>query len=168
MFFKDGAAYEAACEGVTSCTTDMLSFKGYLHRWYATATQLAPFTAAKIMPALKQSAGMAVKQCTGGDFGRQCGFEWGKGQFVTPPGTGAGQQMNVLAAVSTLLTGKAPVTSKTGGTSKGNPNAGDGQGNDFKDEPKPITMADRAGAGILTFLILGSACGMFGWMSIGV
>jgi mannan endo-1,6-alpha-mannosidase len=167
-FFKNDAAYEFACEGVQTCTTDMLSFKGYLHRWYATTAQLAPFTAEKIRPALQKSTAAAIKQCTGGDFGRQCGFEWYQGKYVEPPGTGAGQQMNVLAALSTQLEGRAPVTAKTGGTSKGDPHAGDGMSDDLNDEPKPITMADRAGAGILTFLLLGSACGMFGWMSIGV
>lgn len=78
--------------------------------------------------------------------------------------SGAGEQMNVLAAVSSLLIGDAepPATNSTGGISKGDPKAGE----DSHDnpEPEPITTADRAGAGILTFLVLASAVGTFGWM----
>ncbi|KAG6094167.1 hypothetical protein E4U14_008551 [Claviceps sp. LM454 group G7] len=62
--------------------------------------------------------------------------------------------MNVLAAVSSLLIDETgpPVTNGTGGTSKGNPNAG-GKDNGER-PPKPITMADKAGAGFVTFLML--------------
>lgn len=73
--------------------------------------------------------------------------------------------MNVLAAVSSLLIENAeqPVTNTTGGTSLGNPNAG---GKDNGERPvKPVTTADKAGAGFLTFLLLGGAVGMFVWMS---
>ena len=96
------------------------------------------------------------------------------GKVAAPGGTffatqGAGQEMSVLAAVSSQLIGSAPapVTEKSGGTSKGNPAAGAG-GDNFQKTYKPITTGDRAGAGILTLLVLGSACGMFGWMSMGV
>jgi mannan endo-1,6-alpha-mannosidase len=160
---------EPSCEFSDTCTTDMLSFKGYLHRWYATVTQIAPFTADRILPVLQTSTSAAVKQCTGGRDGRQCGFKWSSGQYADPPGTGAGQQMNVLGAVSSLLIGQAPspVTDSTGGTSKGDPNAGGGANEPFEPSYRPITTADRAGAGILTVLVLGSACGLFGWMSVG-
>ncbi|UNI20931.1 Mannan endo-1,6-alpha-mannosidase [Purpureocillium takamizusanense] len=168
-FFPDGVAVEISCENAGTCTTDMLTFKGFVHRWYATITQIAPFTSSTILPVLKKSAAAAVKQCTGGDLGRQCGFKWASGKYDGK--TGAGQEMSALAAVSSQLIGKkpvpAPVTSKTGGTSEGNPNAGSG-GDDFQKEEKPITTADRAGAGILTAVVLGSACGMFGWMSMGI
>ncbi|KAK5992176.1 Mannan endo-1,6-alpha-mannosidase DCW1 [Cladobotryum mycophilum] len=166
VFFEKDIAYEPSCEGVNTCTTDMLSFKGYLHRWYSTMAQLAPFIAPKVLPVLKTSAAAAVKQCNGGDFGRQCGFGWVTGNFDGK--VGAGQEMNVLGAVSSLLIGQAapPVTADSGGTSKGDPNAGN-KGDDFQKHYKPITAGDKAGASILTLIILGSACGMFGWMSIG-
>lgn len=144
----------------------MLSFKGYVARWFSTMTQIAPFIAPKVLPVLKKSAAAAVKQCTGGDLGRQCGFQWVSGKYDGI--TGAGQQMNVLGAVSSLLIGSAPapVTAKNGGTSKGDYNAGKGRGA-FEPNHRPITMSDKAGAGIITFLFLGSICGMFGWMSVG-
>ncbi|KAJ9156504.1 Mannan endo-1,6-alpha-mannosidase [Pleurostoma richardsiae] len=165
-FFPNGIAYEVACEKGMTCTTDMLSFKGYVHRWLATMSQIAPFTHDTILPVLKTSTTAAISQCTGGDNQRTCGFQWSSGVF--DGSVGAGQQMNVLAAVSSLLidSASAPVTNKTGGTSIGNSNAGSGS-DTLQNKPKPLTTGDRAGASILTILILASATGMFGWMSFG-
>lgn len=166
VFFPENIAVEVACENAGTCTTDMYSFKGYMHRWLSQVSKIAPFTAPTILPILKTSTEAAIAQCTGGTTGRACGFKWASGTF--DGSVGAGQTMNVLAAVSSLLMEKTdpPVTETTGGTSKGNPDAG-GDENSFQKHTKPITTADRAGAGILTFLVLASACGMFGWMSFG-
>lgn len=163
FFRKDKVAYEVSCEPEYTCTTDMYSFKGYLHRWLTQASQLAPFIADKVRPVLRSSTEAAIKQCTGGETGRECGFGWSSGKFDGK--VGAGQQMNVLAAVSTLLVDNVdpPVTADSGGTSKGDPNAG--SGSVFDRDLRPITTGDRAGAGILTALVLGAATGTFGWMS---
>lgn len=149
-----------------SCTTDMLSFKGYLHRWLAQVGQVAPFTASKIEDVLKTSTQAAIAQCTGGTNGRTCGFQWSSGTFDGV--TGAGETMNVLSAVSARLVNNVagPVTNDTGGTSKGNPNAGS-DSHDYSLEYPPATTADKAGAGILTFLVLAGCVSTFTWMSIG-
>ncbi|KAK3493841.1 glycoside hydrolase [Neurospora crassa] len=165
-FFPDNIAFEPACEDQMSCTTDMLSFKGYVHRWLSITTQIAPYTAPVILPVLKTSAEAAVQTCTGEQNGRMCGFSWKKKKY--DGSHGVGQQMNVLGAVSSLLIeqpGKAPVTNSTGGTSKGNPNAGN-QSDSFTHD-KPVTTADKAGAGIVTFLLAASTLGTFVWMGIG-
>lgn len=147
----------------------MLSFKGYIHRWLTVVTQIAPFTREKLLPILRKSTEAAVKQCTGGASGRVCGFYWSDGVFVDPAvdkTTGAGEAMNVLAAVSSLLANdkNGPVTNRTGGISIGNPNAG---GKDNGERVlRAITMSDRAGAGILTAVLLASAVGVFVWMSV--
>ncbi|OLN86461.1 Mannan endo-1,6-alpha-mannosidase DCW1-like protein 6 [Colletotrichum chlorophyti] len=167
VFFPNNTAFEVACEAHGTCTTDMLSFKGYVARWMSTLTQIAPYTADVVLPVLKTSAEAAVKQCTGQANGRTCGFKWSSGVY---DGTiGAGQQMNVLGAVSSLLIGeaKAPLTNSTGGTSKGDPNAGSHSDSLLVHNSTPITTGDKAGAGILTFLVLGCAVGTFGWMSFG-
>ena len=77
--------------------------------------------------------------------------------------------MNVLGAVSSLLIdeAKGPLTNETGGTSLGNPNAGSNS-DDFTGKYPPIGTGGKAGAGILTLLILASATGTFTWMSVGV
>lgn len=167
VFFPNNIAYEVACEKIMTCTTDMLSFKGYVHRWMAITTQVAPFTYDQIMAVLKDSTQAAIDQCTGGSSGRQCGFQWHSGAFDNS--VGAGQQMNVLGAVSSLLVDHTdgPVTNSTGGTSVGNNNAGASSDN-FRGSTTPPTTGDKAGASILTILILATAAGTFGWMSTGV
>ncbi|KAL2270655.1 hypothetical protein VTJ83DRAFT_26 [Remersonia thermophila] len=169
-FFPDGVAFELPCEGRKgACTTDMLSFKGYVHRWMAVVTKVAPYTADKILPVLRTSTEAAVKQCTGPPTGRRCGFYWSGGEYIdvaVDKTSGAGEAMNVLAAVSSLLIDQAdpPATNETG-ISRGDPNAGS---RSRPIEPlTPITTADRAGASILTLLILGSIIGMWSWMSFG-
>ncbi|SPO07441.1 probable DFG5 protein [Cephalotrichum gorgonifer] len=163
LFFRDdGVAYEISCEPKYTCSTDMYSYKGYTHRWLAQSSQVAPFIRDKVMPILKSSAKGAISQCTGGDNGRECGFAWSSGKFDGK--IGAGQEMSALAAVSSLLTdpSKGPVTADKGGTSKGDPNAGSHSTDNL--ELRPITTADRVGAGILTTLLLAGATGTFGWM----
>ena len=167
-FFPENIAYEVPCESQTgACSPDMLSFKGYVHRWLAVVTQVAPFTREKILPVLQTSTEAAIRQCTGGASGRVCGFYWSKGEFIDPAvdkTSGAGEQMNVLAAVSSLLIESAnpPVTNETGGISKGNPDAG-AKSHDMP-VPRTLTTADRAGAGIVTFLLLAMSIGAFVWM----
>ncbi|KAK5994792.1 Mannan endo-1,6-alpha-mannosidase DCW1 [Cladobotryum mycophilum] len=168
-FFPENIAYELPCEPRKgACTPDMVSFKGYVHRWLAVVTQIAPHTRDKILPVLRKSTEAAVKQCTGGASGRVCGFYWSDGQFVDPAvdhTSGAGEAMNVLAAVSSLLINEAkpPVTNATGGISVGDVNAGHGKDNGQR-ELKPILTGDRAGAGFVTFILLATTIGTFVWM----
>jgi mannan endo-1,6-alpha-mannosidase len=77
-----------------------------------------------------------------------------------------------MAAMSVIFTNLLPLadigppfTNLTGGTSLGNPNAGSASVAN-PEAIKPATQGDRVGAGILTTLMLVSATGMFGWMSI--
>lgn len=95
---------------------------------------------------------------------------WSSGQYVDPgepgpngsaPGTtGACETMNVFGAVSALLVAnaKAPLTVQTGGRGE-NPDAAAP-----KKQQSPITTASKAGAGILTVLILGVGLTPFVWM----
>lgn len=166
FFFPNNTAYEVACEAHDTCTTDMLSFKGYLHRWMATTAQLAPYTHDSIMAVLRTSTQAAINQCTGGDSGRACGFQWSSGVF--DDSVGAGQTMNVLGAVSSLLIDevRGPLTNSTGGTSAGDYNAGSSSDDDLT-EFAPITTGDRVGAGFLTAFVLACIAGLFGYMSFG-
>ncbi|RDW91120.1 mannan endo-1,6-alpha-mannosidase-2 [Coleophoma crateriformis] len=167
-FFPNNIAYEIACEAKLSCTTDMFSFKAYLTRWLAATTKMAPYTYDIIMPKLKASAEAAAAQCTGGSNGRMCGLSWSSGAYDGT--TGVGQQMAAMSVVFTNLLAidqslGVPVTNSTGGTSIGNNNAGS-QSVANPEAIKPATTGDRAGAGIVTTIILLGATGMFGWMSV--
>lgn len=166
-FFKDGVVYEQFCEGNKLCNNDQQSFKGYLLRWMASTTQLAPYTYSIIKPMLEKSAAAAASVCTGsspppkykGNPGTACGFSW------MPAGTfddkvAVGSMMNALDAIMYNLVGKAaaPVTANAGGTSKGDPNAGS-SGTADPTALKPLTTADKAGAGIITVLFIIGALG---------
>ncbi|KAI1077335.1 mannan endo-1,6-alpha-mannosidase [Whalleya microplaca] len=163
IFFPNDTAFEPSCENA-NCNADMESFKGFMHRWMGTTMQLAPYTREKILPVLKKSTEAAVKQCTGGDNGRMCGFHWTTGVFDGK--TGAGQQMNVLGALVSLLAPDTapPLTNQTGGTSKGDANAGSNQ--PLMPTFAPITTGDKAGAGILTALMITGSLSAFAWMSM--
>ncbi|KAM0546715.1 hypothetical protein ACHAPJ_010752 [Fusarium lateritium] len=177
-FVKDEIIYEQFCETHKQCSQDQQSFKGYLARWLAACTQAAPHTRDKIMKLLKSSAQAAAKVCTGsagegsegykGPSGTACGFSWLGGKFDDL--TGVGPQMNALSILMyTLVEGaKVPVTSKTGGTSKGNPGGGNSDSNDEDGKPKlkAITTGDKAGAGILTFLFLAGVIGGVSFLCI--
>lgn len=170
-FFPGGIAYEVACEPRLTCSPDMFSFKAYLTRWLAQTTLIAPFTQGTIMPVLKTSAIAAAKQCSGGSNGRMCGLSWSKG--TDWDGTeGVGQQMAAMSVIFTNLLQfdtaaviAPPLTNSSGGTSTGNPNAGSQAVND-PGQITPATTADKAGAGILTTIVLVSVTGLFGWLSI--
>lgn len=167
-FFPNGIAKEISCESDVNltCTTDMLSFKGYIHRWLAVTAQIAPFTHDRIVATLKTSTEAAVRQCTGGATGRVCGFRWVQGG--TYDGTnGAGQEMNVLGALLSMLLDKssAPVTNLTGGTSQGNPSAGTDES--ILPYTGPVSQGDKAGAAFLTLFFLSGCLGTLSWMMLG-
>lgn len=158
--------YEVACEGPGTCDTDNYSFKAYLSRWMAASTKVAPFILPLVMPKLRASAIAAAQQCSGGSNGQMCGMKWTQG--AQWDGTmGVGQQMAALEVIqSNLIQGvSAPVTNSTGGTSKGNAAAGGGSTSTDPTLPTdPIETKDRAGAGILTALVVIWVIGGVWWM----
>jgi mannan endo-1,6-alpha-mannosidase len=150
------------CEGSPKgCNVDQRSFKAYFSRFLADTAVLAPFTHDIIISKLASSAAAAIKTCTGGDTGKQCGLKWTTGE--NDGSFGVGEEMAVLEVVQSNLIDKAPgwVSAVQGtGTSRGNPNAGGGsrqQGPGIS--VVTVTTADRVGAGILTALVLTSVIG---------
>lgn len=153
-----------ACEQPGNCDVDQRSFKGYLARWMAAATVRAPFTYPALMPLLQSSATAAINTCTGGPDGNSCGLEWTKNAF--DGSLGVGEQMSVLEVVQSLLspTVPGPVSANNGGTSKGDPSAGTGGTTPTGLQTGDITTADKAGAGILTIMVVVGFVGGLLWM----
>jgi mannan endo-1,6-alpha-mannosidase len=153
---------EVACEPRGNCNVDQRSFKAYLARWMAATTKLAPWTHDTIMPLLQTSAQAAADTCTGGDAGTTCGMRWWQGQY--DGNTGVGEQMCALEIFQSNLIDSVPgpVSQKTGGISKGDPDAGTTSGSPIFH--KPITTGDRAGAGILTALMVVTILGGAWWL----
>ena len=163
---------EAACEPYPAhpCNTDQLSFKAYFSRFIAASTKWLPALYPLAQPYLAASAEAAAAQCSGsadGLEGDACGFKWTMG--ATWDGTyGFGQQFDALEVIQSLLIESAvpPVTADTGGISHGDASAG--TGGDFVPGPpsltRPITTADKAGAGVLTAIILIAWVAVIWWM----
>ena len=100
----------------------MLSFKGYVHRWLAQVTQVAPFTRDAVQPMLVDAAVATMQNCyTNG----ACTFSWIRGSADNS--TGAGQQMNALAVLSGVLMGSAAAPGQGGAGGGGANGGGNGQ-----------------------------------------
>ena len=161
IFFKSGTImFESACEPRGNCNVDQRSFKAYLARWMAATTKVAPWTHDLILPLLQSSAEAAAISCSGED-GSTCGMRWTEGAWDGQ--TGVGEQMSALEVIQSGLIDlvPGPVSRRTGGISKGDASAGSGGDNIFY---SPITTGDRAGAGILTFIILLGLIGGTWWL----
>ena len=165
VFLENGVLIEVACEKINTCNIDQRSFKAYLARWMAHTAVKAPFTYNTLKPMLEASAKAAISTCTGGSDGNQCGLRWWAGSH--DGSVGVGEQMSALEVVQSNLidVSPGPVTQNTGGTSKGDPNAGVtsniGPGDLHQSD---ITTADRAGAGIMTVLIIALFVGGAWWL----
>jgi mannan endo-1,6-alpha-mannosidase len=153
---------EVACEDNNKCDTDQQSFKAYLSRWLGHTSKIAPFTVSAIQPLLQSSAKAAVSTCTGGNDGNQCGLKWTQSFDGI---VGVGEELAVLEVIQSNLQPlvAGPVTQNSGGTSQGNPAAGGAGDNTVKMDS--ITAGDRAGAGILTTIVLASTFGGAWWMA---
>jgi mannan endo-1,6-alpha-mannosidase len=118
--------------------------------------QLAPYTYDTIIAKVRATATAAVSQCQGGTSGTYCGHKWSSGSYDGT--TGVGQQMGVLEVLHGLLATEisGPVTATTGGTSEGNAAAGT-ESDETEEEIlfSTITTADKAGAAIVTALVVG-------------
>jgi len=164
VFFPNGIMKEVACEDNGKCDTDQQSFKAYLSRWLGHTTKVAPFSAAAINPLLQASAKAAINTCTGGADGNQCGLKWNQ----TFDGiVGVGEQLSAMEVLQSLLQPlvSGPVTAANGGNSTGNAAAG---GGDAKAAVtfNTITMGDKAGAGIVTTVVLIFTFGGAYWLGL--
>ncbi|POS68805.1 glycosylhydrolase family 76-2, partial [Diaporthe helianthi] len=126
----------------------------------------------RLEPTDRNSTAAAINSCTDEDNGNgvsaaTCGFRWTTGGF--DGSTGVGEQMNVLGALTSLLLDLqrsdlgGPVTNSTGGTSVGDPNAG--KEPDYMKPLPPPEAGDKAGAAIITVLLLASTLGMLSWIN---
>jgi mannan endo-1,6-alpha-mannosidase len=156
QFFKNGIMYEWICEDSNDCNYDQQSFKAYLSRWMAATTKVASWTADTIMPLLRSSAEAAAKQCSGtGDYEHMCGLRW-QDQGTWDGTSGVGEQMAAMEIFQSNLVHltAGPLTPDTGATSKSEPSAGNPDSTGTAPPLSPITTGDKAGAVILTLLVI--------------
>jgi len=165
---------ESACEFGPTCNTDQRSFKAYLSRFMGQTMVLVNSTQSFIMPRLKASAVAVGKVCTGPPDGETCGLQWRQEKFDgSPYGIaigGGGEHMAAMELFQSLLVPlnveKSTPLTKVRGTSPGDPSAGSNEGSSDEDlkQAEPTTTGDRAGAGILTTICLGSLLGLTYWL----
>lgn len=120
----------------------------------AASIKVAPWLEPSIRPYLVTSAEAAAAQCNGGSDGVTCGTKW---TASTWDGTyGVGQQMCALEVIQSNLIDNVigPLSNTTGGTSQGDASAGTGGDSKVGAPSSTITTGDKAGAGIITALIL--------------
>ena len=148
---------ETSCEPNMMCDRNQDCFKSFLASWLTTLTEIAPYTADQVLPKILGSAEAAAKQCSGGDSGSACGRRWY--QSTWDGTTSMESDMSALSIFSSSMVihrkTKGPLTSETGGSSESDPNAGSGSDHD-PTKLAPITTADRAGAGIVTVIFVGT------------
>lgn len=159
-FFQKESGYvmeDITCEPREICNNNEVLFKGLLSTWLSYVALVVPNTYELIMPKLQTSAVAAAKSCTGNN-NNTCGVQWYKSQW--DGWTGMEEQISVSQVFSANLlpfveekAAVSPVTSKTGGNSSSNPNAGLDH-NKQDNTPRPITTGDKAGAGILTLVLV--------------
>jgi len=148
-------------------------------------TQLASYTAAALNPLLQTSATAAANYCNQGTNDTQCTMWWTG--TAGPATLGVGQQMsalNVFNANMMKFTAITPTTAGNGGTSVGNPDAGNSNSNQLTPYPPtplantypgfldvdcritPATTGDKALAGILTAISCVGGFGFAAWLAI--
>ncbi|CCH46053.1 Mannan endo-1,6-alpha-mannosidase [Wickerhamomyces ciferrii] len=155
VFFDDGILYERACQGPDNCNNDQRSFKAVFSRSLAMASVLVPALYDDIRPLLESSAEAAAKSCSGGSDGVTCGLDWTTGEWDGK--YGLGEQMSALEIFNSLVAplSPAPFSQEDEGVAVGNPNAGiDSDSTDLAHQKLNITGRDKAGAAIITALIM--------------
>jgi mannan endo-1,6-alpha-mannosidase len=166
FFFGDAKEimYEVACEQNGKCNLDQRSFKAYLARWMGYTMKVAPWTTELLLPKMRASAQAAAKQCNAGEDQQTCGLKWtlngqNDGSF------GVGEQMAAMEIIQNLLIDEVPgpVSMDNGGVSKSDPSAGS-QPQDLPTQFNDITTGDKAGAGILTTVLVVGILGGAWWM----
>lgn len=165
---KGETLIEVGCEKPGNCDNNMKTYKGLLGSWLAFVARVAPTTRDRITKKLEGAARAAAKSCTGSKHD-ECGMRWYENKF---DGNGGMEQdmsaLSMFTANLMLRMDNDPVTSKTGGNSKSDKNAGMVKHDDDDDDKlKPITAGDKAGAAIVTFVICGGSLGLAGWLFWG-
>ncbi|CBF80512.1 hypothetical protein AN8421.2 [Aspergillus nidulans FGSC A4] len=158
---------EYLCEPKALCNYNEILFKGIVSTWITFVGLIVPETYDRIFAKLQTSAQAAALSCSGAG-NNTCGIKWYKSSW--DGSIGMEQQIiatDVLSSVLVSEKSNPPLTTKTGGNSTSDPNAGTSDSKHNTGEAKPITTGDRAGAGILTVVFVGLWGAMIAWMVLG-
>ncbi|KAG0675840.1 hypothetical protein C6P40_001509 [Pichia californica] len=159
-----GIIYEHMCQESGTCNTDQRSFKSIFSRCLGQAAVLVNSYQSKIMSLIDKSAEGAALSCSGGSDGHTCGINWSYGSW--DGWYGLGEQISALEIIQNtiVLQVDAPYTNDTGGSSTGNVNAGLDTYETSNDNEITVSNKDKAGAGVLTAIVLIIFVGLCTWV----
>lgn len=153
---------EITCEATEKCDRNQKTFKAYYASWLGFMSLIVPSNVTEsTMAKFKTSAVAAGQQCSGGKDGKHCGIRWTM-QAQWDKTTGLEQEMAVLGVLNAIMVPfkqQGPYNVDNGGESKSDPNAGV----DHDPKTRTITSGDRAGAGILTAVFIGTWVAGLAW-----
>lgn len=155
FFMKDTKImYEAACQPSGQCNNDQRCFNAIFSRFLGLTCLMAPTLNDEIQEYLAATTVGVLTSCTGGTDGHTCGLNWDKGGWDGV--YGLGEQMSALEALLNRLVWSrpGPLTLDTGATSEGDGSAGSGVQTDLVHSRLTIGVKDKAGAGIVTAVII--------------
>lgn len=163
-FFNGKYMTETTCQHAGTCNNDQRSFRAIWARCLSLTSILVPHLYDEIRTYIEDNAAAAALSCSGGSDGVTCGLDWSAGKWDGK--YGLGEQMSALEVIMAVLSKveTAPYTSTNGGSSRGNPEAGTNTNTDTNKKLVTITGKDRAGAGVLTAIVLLIILGGGVWM----
>lgn len=164
-FFRDQVMYERACQDGDNCNNDQRFFKGVFARCLGLTALLVPELKSSVMPLLESSASAAAQACSGGTDGHTCGLNWETSGWDGK--YGLGEQVSALEMIQSVLTPEepAPLSQEDEGVAVGDVEAGtSGSSARLGTNDLDIQTRDKAGAAIITALVLAILLGGTVWM----
>lgn len=179
VFFLNDIMYERACQDAGTCNNDQRMFKAFFSRFLGRTAQFIDSLYDEIMTLLSTSGSACAQTCVGGTDGVTCGLDW---QTSGWDGYyGAGEQLSAMETFQNLVLKNSasnntsgsgtsisvPLTNSTGGTSEGDASAGISSissSTSLSSSNLNITGGDKAGAGVVTAIILAIVVGGSVWM----
>ncbi|CAN6674930.1 mannan endo-1,6-alpha-mannosidase Dcw1p [Trichomonascus vanleenenianus] len=159
--------YEAACQPSGRCNNDQRCFKGIFARFLGLTVKLLPSMNEEIMTYINDTSVGVAQSCSGGYDGHTCGLNWFYGGWDGM--YGLGEQISALDLLNTLLvnTKPGPLSQKTGATSRGDGSAGTNSSSNLQTPTAlKIYTKDKAGAGVITAVVLICMIGSTWWMMV--
>ncbi|CAI5756788.1 unnamed protein product [Candida verbasci] len=161
FFTDERIMQETTCQPHNLCNNDQRSFRSLFSRCLGLTVALIPDLKDKIEPYLQASAQGAAASCSGGTDLVTCGESWSLGTWDRV--YGLGEQMNALEVMLALIA-EEPISIETGGSNRTDYSAGTGTEDTENKNKINITGKDRAGAGVLTAIVLAIIVGGSVWM----
>lgn len=163
-FQVNGTMSETTCSKANRCNNDQRSFRSLYSRCLGVTTVLLPESYLVLSDFLEKSAKGAAESCDGGTDHITCGEDWSRGTWDGVYGLGEQQSALevMLATIQTKMT--PPLSIDTGASNKTDSEAGLGTTTRTNENELDITTKDKAGAGVLTAVVLIIILGGSIWM----